>query len=323
MHTAAATAAHSVPAWAWAGFGVFVAAMLALDLGIFHKRNRTPAMGVSLAWCGVWGALALVFNLIVWQTLGGRCGLEFLAGYLVEISLSVDNIFVFIVVFLFFKVPARFQHRVLFWGIVGAAVMRLVFILAGARLLERFDWLVYVLGAFLVVTGVRMALPGSHDVDPSKNVAVRFFKKHFRVAENDDARGRFFIRENARLVATPLFLVLLVVESTDLAFAVDSIPAVLAITKDPFIVFTSNIFAVLGLRSIYFALNGAMRHLRYLNIGLSAILCFVGVKMMLPARWHPDIALSLAVIGGILAVTIAASLLNPAKADKPPPARGA
>ena len=318
MLFATTSAMNHMPYWAWAGFLAFIVAMLALDLGVFQRKHHTPTMKESLGWCAVWISLALVFNVIVWQTLGKQSGLEFLTGYLIELSLSVDNIFVFIVVFMFFKVPSQFQHRVLFWGIIGAAVMRFIFIFAGVRLLERFEWLIYGFGAFLIFTGIKMALPSAHNVDPSKNIAVRFFKKHFRVADTYDGNGRFFIRENGRLIATPLFLVLLVIETTDLAFAVDSIPAVLAITKEPFIVFTSNIFAILGLRSIYFALNGVMQPLRYLGLGLSIVLVFIGVKMILSDIYHIDITISLLTIGGILAATITASLLNPVKKDPNP-----
>jgi len=234
--------------------------------------------------------------------------LEWFTAYLIELCLSVDNVFVFILIFTYFKVPAQYQHRVLFWGIVGAAVMRFVFILAGVGLLERFHWLIYVFGAFLVVTGIKMALPKKEEFEPEKNIVVRLFRKLYPVSSHYD-QGRFFTVDNGRRAATPLFLVLLIIETTDLAFALDSIPAVLAISHHAFIIFTSNIFAILGLRSLYFALQGVMGLFRYLAFGLAAILVFIGSKMLLTSVGvHIPIGFSLGVIASVLAVSAIASL---------------
>src|SRR5690606_20930640 len=249
-----------------------------------------------------------ICNLIVWRGLGGKAGLEWLTGYLVELALSVDNVFVFIVIFSYFRVAPAHQHRVLFWGIIGPAIMRLIFILAGVSLLDRFHWLIYVFGVFLVVTGIKMALPQKEVVDPERNVAVRLFRRLYPVSTRND-EGHFFTIENGRRMATPLFIVLLVVETTDVAFALDSIPAVLAITKDPFIIFTSNIFAILGLRSLYFAVHGVMGLFRFLGLGLAAILVFIGVKMLISGVYHVPIGMSLGVIGATLAVSVILSLI--------------
>lgn len=303
---------HEFPLWAWGAFLIFIVAMLALDLGVFHRRSHRIGLKEALSWCAVWFALAMTFNAIVWHWMGPTRGFEWTTGYLVEIALSVDNVFVFIVIFGFFKVPPEFQHRVLFWGIVGAAVMRFVFIFAGVGLLAEFHWLIYVFGALLVVTGIRLALPQKEDFDPERNVAVRVLRKVYPVSTQFHGRN-FFIREQGVLTATPLFVVLLVIETTDVAFAIDSIPAVLAITDVPFIIFTSNIFAILGLRSLYFALSGVMNLFRFLNFGLAFILVFIGVKMLVSGYWHIPIELSLVVIGATLALTIAGSILIPEK----------
>jgi tellurite resistance protein TerC len=272
--------AKSLPLWAWGGFVVLIAVLLALDLGVFRKKSREIKMKEALGWCGIWFSFAMGFNALVWWWLGSQPALEWFTGYLVELCLSVDNVFVFILIFTYFKVPAEHQHRVLFWGIVGAALMRFVFILAGVGLLERFHWLIYVFGAFLVFTGIKMALPKKEEFEPEKNIAVRLFRKLYPVTSHYD-QGRFFTQANGRRAATPLLLVLLIIETTDLAFALDSIPAVLAITSNAFIVFTSNIFAILGLRSLYFALQGVMGLFRYLAFGLAVILVFIGSKMLL------------------------------------------
>lgn len=301
-----------LPLWAWGAFLLFIVAMLALDLGIFHRKSHDIKMKEALSWCAVWFTLAMIFNGIVWWWLGRQPALEFFTGYLVEICLSIDNVFVFIMVFTYFKVPARHQHRVLFWGIVGAAIMRFAFILAGVSLLERFHWLIYVFGAFLVITGIKMALPKKEELDPEKNVAVRLFRKFFPVTPTY-VEGRFFAVHHGRKMATPLFVVLLVIETTDVAFALDSIPAVLAITNNAFIVFTSNIFAILGLRSLYFALSGVMGLFRYLGLGLAFILAFIGVKMLVSSFYHLSIGLSLGVIALTLTVSILASVLIPEK----------
>jgi tellurite resistance protein TerC len=290
-----------------------IVALLALDLGVFRKKSREIKMKKALGWCGVWFSLAMGFNGLIWSQLGSQPALEWFTAYLIELCLSVDNVFVFILIFTYFKVPAQYQHRVLFWGIVGAAVMRLVFILAGVGLLERFHWLIYVFGAFLVVTGVKMALPKKEEFEPEKNIVVRLFRRFYPVTSHYD-QGRFFTAENGRRAATPLCLVLLIIETTDLAFALDSIPAVLAISHHAFIVFTSNIFAILGLRSLYFALQGVMGLFRYLAFGLAVILVFIGSKMLLTSVGvHIPIGFSLGAIVSVLAVSVIASLaISPA-----------
>jgi tellurite resistance protein TerC len=306
-----------LPWWAWAGFFAFIAAMLALDLGVFQRDSHEVKMKEALVWCGVWFTLALVFNGVVYHWRGTELGNQFLAAYLVELCLSVDNVFIFIVIFTYFKVAPRWQHRVLFWGILGAVLMRATFILAGVSVIQRFHWVLYLFGAFLVYTGVKMALPRRTevDVDPDHNLAVRLFRKFFPVVAQQEG-GRFFTREAGRVAATPLFIVLLVVETTDLVFALDSLPAVLAITKDGFVALTSNIFAILGLRSLYFALNGVMQLFRYLKLGLAIILVFIGVKMLIEPWVEISTAISLGVIGGVLALAVLASTLLP---EKPAP----
>lgn len=300
----------AMPLWAWIGFFVFIAAMLALDLGVFQRDSHEVKMKEALAWCGVWAALALSFNAVVWYWRGTELGQQFLASYLIELSLSIDNVFVFILVFAYFKVPAKWQHRVLFWGIIGAVVMRAVFILVGVSVIQRFHWVLYFFGAFLVYTGVKMALPSKEevDVDPDHNPVVRLFKRFYPVAPHNE-HGHFFTRHDGRLMATPLFIVLLVVETTDVVFALDSIPAVLAITKDGFIALTSNIFAILGLRSLYFALSGVMQLFRYLKIGLAVILCFIGVKMLIEHWVKIPTTASLGVIAAVLTMSVLLSLL--------------
>jgi tellurite resistance protein TerC len=308
-----------VPLWAWGAFFLFITAMLALDLGVFQRDAHAVTMREALAWCVVWGALAAAFSGLVWWWRGGEAGQQFLAAYLVELCLSVDNVFVFILIFAYFKVEPRFQHRVLFWGIVGAVLMRGVFILVGVGVIARFHWVLYLFGAFLVYTGIKLALPAKDDaeVDPGKNAAVRFFRKHFPVSDRFHGE-RFFVEENDRRVATLLFIVLLVVETTDLVFALDSLPAVLAITKDGFVALTSNIFAILGLRSLYFALSGIMQLFRYLKVGLAVILCFIGVKMLIEPWVAITTATSLGVIGGVLATAVLMSVLirQPPVAEK-------
>lgn len=302
-----------LPLWAWGAFLLLIVAMLALDLGVFRRGSHEIKTKEALGWCGVWFSLAIAFNGVVWWWLGGEPALEWFTGYLVEICLSVDNVFVFVVIFTYFKVPMKHQHRVLFWGIVGAALMRLVFILAGVSLLERFHWLIYVFGAFLVLTGIKMTLPKKEDFEPEKNIAVRLFRKLYPVT-NHYEEGSFFTRQHGRRAATPLFLVLLIIETTDVAFALDSIPAVLAITSNAFIVFTSNIFAILGLRSLYFALSGVMGLFHYLGLGLAFILVFIGGKMLLTSvALHIPIGVSLGVIAAVLTVSVLASLLFPEK----------
>ena len=295
--------------WLWAGFNLFVLGMLAVDLGIFHRQAHAVSMREAGIWSAVWIALALAFNLGVWKFLGPQPGVEFLTGYLIEKSLSIDNIFVIALLFTYFKVPGEYQHRVLFWGILGALVMRAAFILAGAALLERFHWIIYLFGGFLVLTGIKMAFAPEHGVEPERNPVVRLVRRLMPVTS--DFRGAsFFVREGGRRAATPLFLVLVMVEFTDLVFAVDSIPAIFAVTRDPFLVYTSNVFAILGLRSLYFLLAGVMHKFEYLKLGLAAILVFVGAKMALVDWVKVPTVLSLGVIAAILALAVAASLFK-------------
>jgi len=299
-----------MPLWAWGAFFLFIAAMLAVDLGVFQRDSHAVTMREALAWCVVWGVLAMAFSGVVWWWRGAEDGQQFLAAYLVELCLSVDNVFVFILIFAYFKVEPRFQHRVLFWGILGAVLMRGIFILVGVGVIARFQWVLYLFGAFLVYTGVKLALPAKeeNEVDPAKNIAVRFFRRHFPVSDTFHGK-HFFVEENGRRIATLLFIVLIVVETTDLLFALDSLPAVLAITKDGFVALTSNIFAILGLRSLYFALSGIMQLFRFLKIGLAVILCFIGVKMLIEPWVHLTTGTSLGVIGGVLATAVLMSVL--------------
>ncbi len=308
-----------MPLWAWVLFFAFITAMLALDLGVFQREEHEVKMKEALIWCAVWGTLALAFGGLVWWWRGPEEGQQYLAAYLVELCLSIDNVFVFIVIFTYFKVRPEFQHRVLFWGIIGAVVMRAVFIIVGISIVERFHWVLYFFGAFLIYTGIKLALPGHEgDVDPSQNPVVKFFRRHFPVTDSFHGK-HFFVRQDGRWVATLLFLVLIVVETTDVVFALDSIPAVLAITKSPFVALTSNIFAILGLRSLYFALNGVMKLFRFLKIGLAVILCFIGVKMLIEHWYKVSTTTSLAVIGGVLTTSVLMSLLIKAPAaDRPP-----
>jgi tellurite resistance protein TerC len=293
----------------WIGFHVFVFIMLALDLGVFHKHTHKVPVKEAVIWSAVWITLALLFNLFVFFEFGKTQALEFLTAYVIEYSLSVDNIFVFILIFSYFAVKSQYQHKILFWGILGALIMRGLFIFAGVALINRFHWIVIIFGGFLVFTGIRMLFQKETEVDPEKNAIVRFFKKFLPVSHTlyDD---KLFIRQNNRLYATPLFLVLLIIESSDLIFAVDSIPAILAISKDTFIVYTSNILAILGLRSLYFAIAGMMGYFRYLKIGLAFVLSFVGLKM-LAAYFHFEIPIvsSLVIIISILLISILASVL--------------
>jgi tellurite resistance protein TerC len=292
----------------WIAFNVFVLGMLALDLGVFHRNAHKVSLREALAWSLVWISLALIFNLGIYYFWGAEKALEFLTGYLIEKSLSVDNIFVFLMIFSYFAVPAIYQHRVLFWGILGALVIRAIFIATGAALLSAFHWMIYLFGGFLVITGVKMMLLGDQKLEPEKNPAVRLLRRVMHVTKEYHGQ-RFFVRTDGRLWATPLLLVLVVVETTDVIFAVDSIPAVFAITQDPFIVYTSNVFAILGLRALYFLLAGVMEMFRYLKVGLSFVLCFVGIKMMLVDFYKIPIGLSLGAVAAILALSVLASLL--------------
>jgi tellurite resistance protein TerC len=299
-----------VPLYVWAATLGAIGAMLALDLLVLHRDAHEVSMREAALTSAMWVALGVLFGVGVWVVAGGEHAGEYFAGYLIEKSLSVDNIFVFALIFGYFAVPARYQHRVLFWGVVGALAMRAGFIAAGATLLDRFSWTVYVFGAFLLVTGVRMARQREVHVDPSRNPLLRLLRR--RVPMTDGYEGqRFFIRRAGRVLATPLLAVLLVVETTDVVFAVDSIPAIFAVTEEPFLVFTSNAFAILGLRALYFLLAGMITRFAYLKLGLAAVLAFVGVKLLLTHVVHLPIWLSLGVIAGILGTALVASLVRP------------
>ena len=301
-----------VPLYVWAATLGVIGAMLALDLLVFHRDAHEVSMREAALTSAMWVALGVLFGVGVWVVAGGEYGGEYFAGYLIEKSLSVDNIFVFALIFGYFAVPARYQHRVLFWGVVGALVLRAGFIAAGATLLDRFSWTVYVFGAFLLFTGVRMARQRDEHVDPSRNPILRLLRR--RVPMTDDYEGqRFFIRRAGRVLATPMLAVLVVVETTDVVFAIDSIPAIFAVTDEPFLVFTSNAFAILGLRALYFLLAGMISRFAYLKIGLAAVLAFVGVKLLLTHHVHMPIWLSLGVIAAILGTALVASLVRPPK----------
>ncbi len=301
--------------WLWVGFNAFILAMLALDLGVFHRKSHEISVKEATIWSGVWIALAMVFNTGIWYFRGGEAGIQFFTGYLIEKSLSVDNIFVIALIFSFFAVPKIQQHRVLFWGILGALVMRAIFIVAGAALLARFHWIIYIFGVFLLITGIRMAMHRDEEIHPEHNPVLKLVRRLVPVT-NDYHGGHFFIRNAGKLMATPLFLVLVLVETTDLIFAVDSIPAIFAVTEDPFLVYTSNIFAILGLRSLYFVLAGVMDKFVYLKLGLSAILVFVGAKMLLTEVYKIPATVSLLVVLSMLTVTIAASLRKSRKDER-------
>ncbi len=294
----------------WISFIGFVLVMLALDLGVFHRKSKEIKIKEALIWSAVWIALALTFNYGIYVYMGKEKAIEFLTGYVIEKSLSVDNLFVFIMLFTYFNVETKYQHKVLFWGILGALVMRAIFIFAGVALISKFHWIIYVFGALLIFTGIKMIFHKDQLIEPDKNPLVRLFKKFFPVT--DEAHGgKFFMKLNGRTYATSLFIVLLMVEFTDLIFAVDSIPAILAITNDTFIIFTSNVFAILGLRALYFALAGITKYFHYLKYGLSAILVFVGVKMIIVDWYKIPITYSLTVILSILIVSILISVAFP------------
>ncbi len=293
----------------WAVFGIVVVTVLALDLGVLHRTPHQVRLREALVWSAVWIALALGFMVLVYLERGHATALEFLTCYLIEESLSVDNLFVFLVIFSYFRVPPQYHHKALFWGIVGAVVMRAAFIGVGVTVIQRFQWLVYALGALLVVTGIRMATHQEREIHPERNPVLRLFRQFFPVTPDYEG-DRFVVRRSGRLLATPLLVVLIVIETTDVAFAIDSVPAALAITLDPFVVFTSNIFAILGLRSLYFALAGIMPMFVYLHYGLSAILVLTGVKMIL-AHWvRVPIGVALGTVAGVLVLSVLASVLK-------------
>jgi len=296
----------------WILFNLFVVAMLALDLGVFSRRAHTVGFREALGWSSMWLALAAAFAVLVYFWHGRPVALEFVTGYVIELSLSVDNLFVFLVIFRYFRVPAEQQHKVLFWGILGALVMRGVFILAGVGLIRRFHWIIYLFGAVLVYSGIRLFREGEEEIHPEKNPILRLFRRWMPVTK-DYVNGKFFVR-TPELCATPLLVVLLVVETSDVLFAVDSIPAVLAITLNAFIVYTSNVFAILGLRSMYFALAGVMEMFDYLHYGLSLVLIFVGAKMLVSHYYQIPTEVALAVVVAVLGVSVVASVLFPRKA---------
>ena len=303
-----------VDGFVWTCFIGFVLVMLALDLGVFHRKSHEIKIKEALIWSAVWIGLALAFNYGIYVFLGKEKAIEFLTGYVIEKSLSIDNLFVFIMLFTYFNVNTKYQHKVLFWGILGALVMRAIFIFAGVALINKFHWIIYVFGVVLVFTGIKMLFHKDEKIDPDKNPLVRLFKKFFPVTDQENG-DKFFVKINGRTLATPLFIVLLIVEFTDLIFAVDSIPAILAITNDTFIIFTSNVFAILGLRALYFALAGITKYFYYIKYGLSAILVFVGIKMTIVDFYKIPILYSLFTIATILFISVLVSLAFPKKTD--------
>lgn len=300
----------------WAAFLVFLAVMLALDLGLFHRKAHEVNLKEAAVWSAVWVALSFGFAALVWWRFGPERGLEFTTGYLIEKALSVDNIFVFVVIFQAFSIPSLYQHRVLFWGVLGALLMRAAFIFAGTALLERFHWMLYAFGGLLLLTGLKLLRSKPANSEPEQSGVVRLASRFIPVTSGL-RDGHFFVEEAGRRLATPLFLALVAVEFSDLLFAVDSIPAIFGVTRDPFIVFTSNIFAILGLRSLYFLLAGIVARFRYLNIGLALVLVFVGLKMMLADVYAVPVAASLAVVAALIGGAIVLSL----RATAPAPAR--
>jgi tellurite resistance protein TerC len=310
------------PVWAWAGFGLFILLMLALDLGVINRKTHAVTYREAATWSAVWVSLALIFAGLVFWREGRLTGVEFLTGYIIELSLSVDNLFVFLLIFGYFKVPAKYQHRVLFWGVLGALVMRMTMIALGAALIERFHWIIYIFGAFLIYTGVKMMRQGETEVHPEENPIVRFVSRLVPMTRSYDGE-KFFTEVNGRRVGTLMLLVLITVEVTDLVFAVDSIPAIFGITTNTFIVYTSNVFAILGLRSLYFLLAGVVEKFHYLKIGLSIVLAFVGVKMLtegfVEEQFHLGkeniIMISLGVVFAVLLGSVVASVLWPQEAE--------
>jgi len=297
----------------WILFNLFVLVMLVLDLGVFHRRTHVVRFREALLWSAMWIALAAIFAVIVYFWHGRGSALEFVTGYVIELSLSVDNLFVFLLIFRYFQVPTVHQHKVLFWGILGALIMRAVFILAGVGLIRQFHWIIYIFGALLVYSGIKLFRQENAEIHPEKNPLLRLFRRWIPVTKDYEG-AKFFVRRPG-LYATPLFIVLLVVETTDVLFAVDSIPAILAITLDAFIVYTSNVFAILGLRSMYFALAGMMELFHYLHYGLSLVLIFVGGKMLVSHYYQIPTELALGIVAGILIISVVASMLHPRKAE--------
>lgn len=310
--------------WQWVVFAGVVAVLLVMDLLLFHRHDRAPSLRASALWTLFWCLVAAGFNLLVWRWRGSEKAVEFLTGYVVEWSLSMDNVFVFAVIFRYFQIPLKYQHRVLFWGILGAMVFRLAFVLAGVGLIRRFEWVLPLFGVLLVYTALQLVLHSDREVQPEKNLVLRLARRVLRVTAGDHREhgGALMVRDGGRLAITPLFLVLLVVESTDILFAVDSVPAVLGITRDPFVVFTSNVFAILGLRALYFLLAGAMQTFRYLHYGIAGVLALVGGSMIAEYFLTPRLGghlvptwLKLLVIGAVLGLSIVASLAGRKEAD--------
>lgn len=307
--------------WLWVTFNLFVFGMLALDLGVFHRKAHVIRLREALIWSTIWTVLALIFNLYIlfyWQSISPgseytnkQAAIAYLTGYIIERALSIDNLFVFLVIFTYFGIPKKYEYKILFWGIIGALVFRIIFIFSGVALLHAFDWMKYVFGILLIYTAFKVLVSKDIKVDPDKNPIIRWFKKIYPVSNNMES-GKFFILDAGKRMATPLFIALLVVEMTDILFAFDSVPAILAITKDPFIVYSANVFAILGLRALYFAIAGIMGLFAYLHYGLSFVLAFVGVKMMLGKEVIP-IVVSLGVVLGVIALSIIFSLLLPPK----------
>ncbi|HEU4511306.1 MAG TPA: TerC family protein [Pyrinomonadaceae bacterium] len=302
--------------WLWVGFSLFILTMLSLDLGLFNRKAHTIKYKEAWIWSAAWVTLASIFAALVFYYQGSVRGFEFVTGYLIELSLSVDNLFVFLLIFSYFKVPAQFQHRVLFWGVMGALIMRLTMIFIGAALISRFHWIIYIFGAFLVYTGIKMFKHDEIDIHPDQNPVVRFVTRFLPIARHYDGE-KFFTTIDGKRTGTLLLLVLIVVEVTDLVFAVDSIPAIFAITKDTFIVYTSNVFAILGLRSMYFLLAGVVEKFRYLRTGLAIVLTFIGIKMLVTAvGFHIPIQFSLIFVALVLVGSVVASLLIPPKTEE-------
>ena len=299
----------------WILFNLFILLMLALDLGVFQRKTHIISVKEALIWSAVWIILSLFFNLFIYFDMGEQKAIEYFTGYLIERSLSIDNIFVFVLLFSYFKVPPEYQHKVLFWGVIGALILRASLIAVGVVLIHQFSWIIYIFGGFLVFTGFKMAMQNDAHIDPEKNIIIRLYKKFFPVTTEYD-NGNFFVTKKNRKYATPLFVVLIATEFTDLVFAFDSIPAIFAITSDPFIIYTSNIFAILGLRAMYFALAGVMDKFHYLKIGLSMILIFIGFKMLIVDIYKIPIGYSLGVIAIILTASVVLSLARPKKKNE-------
>jgi tellurite resistance protein TerC len=298
-----------IPIQFWIIFNLFLVGMLALDLGLFHRKAKVISPREALIWSGIWVSISLTFAAVVFAWQGTQAGTEFLTGYMIEWSLSIDNVFVFALIFTFFKVPAAYQYRVLFWGVVSALIMRGILIVSGAALLANFHWIIFIFGGFLIFSGVRIAFHDESKADPTRNPIVRIFQRFVPTSDDYDGQ-KFFTRKNGKLLATPLLTVLIAVEATDLAFAVDSIPAIFAVTDEPFIVFTANALALLGLRSLYFALSGIMHKFSYLKVGLAMVLVFVGIKMLLSDVFHLPALASLVVVLSILIGSVIASLIR-------------